>query len=100
MLYSTATRGSATQRGARLNLRKGDFAFQGDMDYLKAKVGRLSAFAAILLVLAVGSVWARFRALSMREHQVDQQRRRLGEPCDDLGGLLDRRGVALAFEQE
>lgn len=66
-----ALRGHA--RGGRsLNLRKGVFAFRGDLDYLKGKVGRLVAFAAALVVLVAGNVMMRNHTLGAEEEALDR----------------------------
>ncbi|MGC4113963.1 MAG: type II secretion system protein GspL [Myxococcales bacterium] len=70
--FALALRGHAGARGSKFNLRKGDLAFKGDLDYLKGKVGRLAAFAGILIVLAMGLVWARFHVLKKAEDELDK----------------------------
>lgn len=66
-----ALRGHA--RGGRiLNLRKGPFAFRGDLDYLKGKVGRLVAFAAVLMLLVAGNVMMRNHTLRGEEEALDR----------------------------
>jgi general secretion pathway protein L len=69
--FALAIRGHGTARAARLNLRKNEFAFKGDLDYLKGKVSRLGVFAAILVVLALVWIWAQFRVLTQRESAID-----------------------------
>jgi len=68
--FGLALRGMS--RGARsVNLRKGPFAFRGDLDYLKGKVGRLVAFAAVLVLLVGGNVWMRTNTLRAEEEALD-----------------------------
>src|SRR5690606_13983148 len=69
--FALAMRGHGVARSARFNLRKGPYAFKGDLDYLKGKVSRLAAFAAVLVLLSIGFIWAQFRALDMREKKLD-----------------------------
>lgn len=61
-------------RGARtVNLRKGDLAYRGDLDYLKGKVSRLVAFGAVLLVLLGVNLWAHLTTLKGAEAELDEQ---------------------------
>jgi general secretion pathway protein L len=64
-------RGHGTARAARFNLRKGELAFKGDLDYLKGKTSRLAIFAAILIVLSGVLAWAQFHVLGKREARLD-----------------------------
>jgi len=68
--FGLALRGQA--RGRIVNLRKGPFAFRGDLDYLKGKVGRLVAFAAVLVLLVAGNVWMRTNDLRSHEEALDR----------------------------
>ncbi len=71
--YALALRGQATgARAPRFNLRRGEFAFKGDFDYVKDKLGRLAAFAAILVLLLITSGIVRNTVLARRERAVDQ----------------------------
>jgi general secretion pathway protein L len=58
-------------RAPRFNLRRGEFAFKGDFDYLKDRVGLLASFAAILFILLIASGIVRNSVLARREQQVD-----------------------------
>jgi general secretion pathway protein L len=71
LAFALAIRGHGAARAARFNLRKGAFAFKGDLDYLKGKASRLAAFAAVLTLLSAVLIWAQFRALSARESAYD-----------------------------
>ncbi|HEY3445714.1 MAG TPA: type II secretion system protein GspL [Myxococcales bacterium] len=70
--FALAQRGHGGARSAKFNLRKGELAFKGDLDYLKGKVGRLAAFAGVLVVLSLGLVWARFHVLQKAEGELDK----------------------------
>lgn len=63
---------AAGPRAPRFNLRRGEFGFKGDYDYLRGKVGRLAAYAAVLLVLFIGSSIVRNVILSNREAELDE----------------------------
>lgn len=63
--------GAAGNRVSRFNLRRGEFAFKSDFEYLKGKLGRLGAFAAALLVLAGANAYARIHSLDLREKALD-----------------------------
>ncbi|WP_225410649.1 pilus assembly protein PilM [Stigmatella hybrida] len=70
--YSLALRGQASgAKAPRFNLRRGEFAFKGDYDYVKDKVGLLASFAATILLLLVASNVVRNSVLARREAQVD-----------------------------
>ncbi|WP_373045546.1 pilus assembly protein PilM [Vulgatibacter sp.] len=63
----------AQARGGQklLNLRKGAFAYKGDLDYLKGKTSRLVAFAAVLVVLFAGNFWAKLQTVKAQEAKLD-----------------------------
>jgi general secretion pathway protein L len=70
--YALALRGQASgPKAPRFNLRRGEFAFKGDYDYLKDKVGLLASFAATLLLLLIATGVVRNSVLARREAQVD-----------------------------
>lgn len=70
--YALALRGQASgTKAPRLNLRRGEFAFKGDFDYVKDKLGLLASFAATLFLLLVASGIVRNSVLARREAQVD-----------------------------
>ncbi len=72
--YALALRaGNPATKGPRFNLRRGEFAFKGDFDYAREKIGRLVAFAATLLLLVIASGVVRNTMLSKREEALDQQ---------------------------
>lgn len=71
--YALALRGQASgAKAPRFNLRRGDFAFKGDFDYVKDKLGLLASFAATLFLLLIASGVVRNSVLSSREAQVDE----------------------------
>lgn len=71
--YALALRGSLSgAKAPRFNYRRGDFAFKGDFDYVKDKVGRLAGFGLILLLLFIASGFVRNSLLNRREKQVTQ----------------------------
>lgn len=70
--FALALRGHGAARAARFNLRKGDFAFKGDLDYLKGKTSRIVAFSAVLLVLTMLLVWSKLHVLGRTEAELDR----------------------------
>lgn len=66
-----ALRGLERGRGL-LNLRKGDFAFHGDLSYLKGKLIRLGAAAAMILALLSLNAWANLSTLAEQEANLDE----------------------------
>ncbi|MGI5863433.1 MAG: pilus assembly protein PilM [Myxococcales bacterium] len=69
--FALAMRGHGLARAGRFNLRKGEFAFKGDLDYLRGKVSRLAAFAAVLALLAGGYAFSQLHVLGKREKVLD-----------------------------
>ncbi|HEX8433662.1 pilus assembly protein PilM [Archangium sp.] len=70
--YALALRGHASgAKAPRFNLRRGEFAFKGDYDYIKDKVGLLASFAVTLLLLLIATGVVRNSVLARREAQVD-----------------------------
>ncbi len=71
--YALALRGQASgSKAPRFNLRRGEFAFKGDYDYVKDKVGQLAAFAAVLVLLLITSGIVRNTVLARRVRQQEQ----------------------------
>jgi general secretion pathway protein L len=71
--YALALRGQASgAKAPRFNLRRGEFAFKGDFDYVRDRVGLLASFAATLVLLLIASGVVRNSVLSWREMEVDQ----------------------------
>lgn len=58
--------------GKVINLRKGDLAFRGDLDYLKGKVSRLVAFGVVILALFGANLWAQLNTLRGAEEQLGE----------------------------
>jgi general secretion pathway protein L len=70
--YALALRGQASgAKAPRFNLRRDAFAFKGDFDYVKDKLGLLASFAAALFLLMIASGVVRNSVLSRREALVD-----------------------------
>lgn len=70
--FTLATRGTQSgPKAPRFNLRRGEFAFKGDFDFLRERAPRLAAYAAILLVLLIAGGIVRNTVLARREAQVD-----------------------------
>lgn len=71
-VYALALRGQASgAKAPRFNLRRGEFAFKGDYDYVKDKVGLLASFAATLLLLFIAGGVVRNSVLARNEAKVD-----------------------------
>lgn len=79
-----ALRAQSVGTKARFNVRRGEFAFKGDFDYLRDRVGTLAAFAAILLIALLASGFARNAVLARRERMVD------AKVCDVTQRVLGR----------
>lgn len=70
--YALALRGAAVAaRAPRFNLRRGEFAFKGDFDFLRDRLGLIASYAATLLVLLVASMLVRSTMLGRREAALD-----------------------------
>jgi general secretion pathway protein L len=70
--YALALRGQASgAKAPRFNLRRGEFGFKGDFDYVKDKIGLLASFAATLLLLFIASGVVRNSVLARNEAKVD-----------------------------
>ncbi|AEI65940.1 pilus assembly protein PilM [Corallococcus macrosporus] len=83
--YALSLRGNAAGvRAPRFNLRRGEFAFKGDFDYVKDKLGLLASFAATLILLLIAFGVVRNSVLARREAQVD------AVLCDTTQRILGR----------
>jgi len=61
------------ERGRNLlNFRKGPYAFHGDLSYLKGKLLRVGAAAAVIAVLLGANAFTRLAALEKREAELDE----------------------------
>ncbi len=70
--YALAARGAASgAKAPRFNLRRGEFAFKSDLDFVSDKIGQLVTFAAVLLVLLIASGIVRNTVLERREKALD-----------------------------
>jgi general secretion pathway protein L len=70
--YSLALRGQASgAKAPRFNLRRGEFAFKGDLDFVRDKLPQLATFAAVLFLLLIISGMVRNGVLDRREKQLD-----------------------------
>ncbi|HZA15002.1 MAG TPA: pilus assembly protein PilM, partial [Myxococcaceae bacterium] len=86
--YALALRGHASgAKAPRFNFRRGEFAFKGDFDYARGRIGRLAAFAGALLLLLIVSGIVRNSVLARREQQVDD---RLCETTQRVLGACER----------
>ena len=67
-----ALRGHATgAKAPRFNLRRGEYAFKSDFDFMTERLGRLAAYASILFVLMVAGGIVKNAVLERRDKQVD-----------------------------
>lgn len=66
-----ALRGFERKRGL-LNLRKGEFAFHGDLSFLRGTLIRLGAAAAMILLLLTVNAWAKLSTLAEQEANLDE----------------------------
>jgi general secretion pathway protein L len=72
--WALALRGNAASaKGQRFNLRREEFAFKSDFDFVRQRTGTLVAFAAALLLLLIGSGIARNVVLQRQEKQLDAE---------------------------
>jgi general secretion pathway protein L len=70
--FALALRGQASgAKAPRFNLRRGEFAFKTDLDFMREKVGQLAAFGAVLFVLMIAGGIVRNAVLERREKQID-----------------------------
>ncbi len=73
LALALALRGQGGTRTARMNLRKGEFAYKGDLSHLKGTFPRLAVLGVLVLVLLGANVLVRFHALSTEESRLDAQ---------------------------
>jgi general secretion pathway protein L len=67
-----ALRGQASgAKAPRFNLRRGEFSFKSDFDFMRDKLGQIAAFAAVLFVLLIAGGIVRNAVLERREKQID-----------------------------
>ncbi len=63
---------ASQSRRPRIELRKGELAFKGDMSFLRGNLSRLAFMASVVLILLGLNVFTSFHALAVQEEQVDQ----------------------------
>ncbi|MCK6509815.1 pilus assembly protein PilM [Myxococcota bacterium] len=83
-----ALRGLSRSRFAQINFRTREFAYKGDLQFLKDRIPSLVIGSAILLVLLMTSVFTGFYALSKENTQLQREVERrcqqiLGQPISD-----------------
>lgn len=67
-----ALRGQASgAKAPRFNLRRGEFSFKSDIDFVREKAGQLITFGVVLLVLLIAGGIVRNTVLERREKQLD-----------------------------
>lgn len=67
-----ALRGQASgTKAPRFNLRRGEFAFKSDFDFMTERLGRLAVYASILFVLMVAGGMVKNAVLERREKEID-----------------------------
>jgi len=70
--WALAKRGEATgAKAPRFNLRRGEFAFKSDLDFMKDKVAQLGAFGLVLFVLLIASSVVKNALLERNEKALD-----------------------------
>ncbi len=72
LALALALRGQQGSRAPRLNLRRGDLAYTLDFQHVRAKVVRLGAWAALVLLLAMVSSAVKIFALARQEAALDR----------------------------
>jgi len=97
-LAQRAQLGASGNKVSRFNLRRGEFAFKSDFEFIRVRLPRLGIFAAVLLLLGGAQGYARLHALTVREHQLtaklaEMTQHVLGKPQTDYN-------VALAMLRE
>lgn len=68
-----ALRGSGDDRVQRIDLRVGDFAFAGQLKYLRDRMPFIGAAAALLIGLVSANVYAQYHVIRAREAAIDRQ---------------------------
>ncbi len=70
--FALAVRGQESgAKAASFNLRRQEFAFKSDLDFVKDKLGQIAAFGAVLLVLLFAGGVVKNSLLERRERSVD-----------------------------
>lgn len=71
LAYGLAATGTAPLRHPRLDFRRGEFSFRGDLTNLKNEGGKLGWFVGVIIFLAVLSGVSRYAVLAADERQLD-----------------------------
>jgi general secretion pathway protein L len=109
--FGMALRGLHRSRYAQINLRKGSYAFKGDLQFLKERLGSIFVGAAVLLLLLFVSTFTQFSALSSEKLHLQKEvqkrcRKILGRPIssplrcllimeDEITKVTGKKGKAL-----
>ncbi len=108
LAMALALRGQGGSRTAKVNLRKGEFAYKGDLSRLKGVVPRLALLGMLVVALLLANVMVRFHALSLEESRVEHQLCELTErvlgtcttfPDDAISRLRGQRAAASLVPQ-
>ena len=83
-----ALRGTYNSRFSQINLRKGEFSFKGDLQFLKERLGSIFVGVLILLFLFLTSVATKFYVLSVENQRLQVKaeescRKILGQSISD-----------------
>ncbi len=102
LAYALAIR-EAQPRGKRINMRRGEFAFKGDFEFLRKKVGWIAACILGLISAWAFSTYAEFQVLEKvvvaQEQQIAQlSKRYLGDEILELEKLREKLGGELSAE--
>jgi general secretion pathway protein L len=84
LALALALRGQQPARTARLNLRRGEFAYTRDFEHVRGKVVRVGAWAALVIVIGLVSSGVKVFALSRHEKLLD------GALCDATQKLVGK----------
>jgi general secretion pathway protein L len=72
LAYGLAATGTAPVRVPKLDFRRGEFSFRGDLSNLSAESGKLGWVAAAIVALAIISGVSRYFVLSADEKKIDE----------------------------
>jgi general secretion pathway protein L len=72
LALALAVRAQQGSRAPRLNLRRGELAFTRDFEHLKGRIGRLAAYAGLVLLLGFASAGVKAFALARQEAALDR----------------------------
>lgn len=102
LAYALAIR-EAQPRAKRINMRRGEFAFKGDFEFLRKKLGWIAACVLGLISAWGFSVYSEFQvleeAVAAQQKQLGQlSQRYLGEEIFDVGKIKEKLGGEQAAE--